>query len=190
FGGLFTWWTPHEGIFLVPSLYLVGTPMLTGHGRRLPGWPRDLGMDWARTPAPFFSVPTPARLALVEEGAESFLGLFLNAQPRQPPGRFHGCSRAVPGGRMGHIAYQYLGLRQSTRCSLQERFGNACAARVEQAVGHDFMHQPQFLERRRAQRLGGQKVAPRGPFADLAQHEGGNDRGYDSEPDLRECEPC
>jgi hypothetical protein len=27
--------------------------MLTGHGRRLPGWPRDLGMDWARTPAPF-----------------------------------------------------------------------------------------------------------------------------------------
>src|SRR5882724_5219211 len=41
-----------EGIFVVVSLYSMGTPMLTGHGRRLPGWPMDLGMDWARTPTP------------------------------------------------------------------------------------------------------------------------------------------
>src|ERR1700694_1599995 len=157
--------------------------MLTGHGPRLPGWPMDLAMAWAGTPTPFQrrSVLPPVRLALAEECTESLLSLRSDAQSSQPRGRFKGRSRSVPRRAMRPIAYQRLGLRHSLRCALEQRLDDARAGGVEQVVRYGFMNQPQILQGGRGQYLRRQKITPCGALADLAEHEGRNDRGDDVE---------
>ncbi len=152
--------TADEGICAVPSLYSVGTPMLTGHGRRLPGWPRDLGMARARTPTPLLRrtgveepaaasarlSPAPAGLALGEEGAETFLGFCLDAQARQTRLPLPWRQPLGPGADARATSrMSALASRQSARAPLQQRLDDARAARVEQLGGHDFVHQPHLL---------------------------------------------
>src|ERR1700722_15034219 len=75
--------TGDDEIFEGTSPYPVGTTMLTGHGRRLPGWPTDLGMAGARTPAPLIAplIRAPIGLALRKESTKPFLRFRFYPKP-------------------------------------------------------------------------------------------------------------
>src|SRR5271157_431305 len=106
-------------------------------------------MDWAGTPAPppgapgaagsVGLVPPPAGWALGEEGAETFLGLGLDPQPRQTCRHDGRRATSIRGGSLRHIAYQRLGLGECSRGAFCKGLGDARAGFIEAFERNHFM---------------------------------------------------
>src|SRR5580698_9948145 len=171
----------HEGIYPGLSPYRVGTTMLTGHGRRLPGWPRDLGMARARTPTLFFggSVRPPAGFTLGKEGCKAFLSLGLYPQFGEPRGHIHRGHAALTGRLLG-VADQGLRRRLGAGRAFQNRINDGGTGCIQFIGRYRFVRQANLLQGRRTHRFGGQKVAQRRAFTDFGQHKWGNDGRNDA----------
>jgi len=117
--------------------------MLTGHGRRLPGWPKDWAWHGQRTPTPFFgsrSVQPPRCLAFGKERGKPSCASACTTQTREPRGHFQG-RRAAPRGRLWGVANELLGGRLRPGAP-SGWLGKTRAGCVEQVGGHDLVGRP------------------------------------------------